>query len=234
MEKKEQKTLQDFLNKFTKVLLEKQLLLYEPIYYDYHFIAKVTEKNSKSNNFILIKIYYKPTKNSFKLIIMNNAEFESILIECFNKITVKSDKFNYSNEINIYIDGSYNEKTDKTGWAYCIVKDYKIIHKARGTCSLLTNETRQVLGEVYSLYKAIEYMQINKIIKANIFYDYMGIEAWIKGRWKIKEKNLIEIVDKIKKMIEDSSIQIDFIKVDAHQGNYFNELVDKLAKESTE
>lgn len=133
--------------------------------------------------------------------------------------------------LKVYVDGSYNEVTKKSGWAFCIVDNFKILHKDFGICIKTQNDTRQVVAEIFALYKAILFLSENNIKKALIYYDYKGIENWIKGTWKVKNKEIANIVDIINKEILKNKIEISFVKITSHTGDYFNELVDKLAKE---
>ncbi len=269
MEYKEQKSLEKFFNYFEKRLKDNNLFLKNIFFHDYHFVGKVYINSQYLTD---IKVYYKPTIKTFRLIISKKTEFENKLVEIFNSITFpfengaieiydkskenKNDNKkenknenninieNYSlkrknsdeednDTIQIYIDGSFNSKTNRTGWAFCIVKGFELIYKENGEYNISGNSTRQIIDEIYSLYKAIEYMKKNKIKKANIYFDYIGIEAWINNKWKIKNTEIFELINKIKKIIEEAKINIKFFKVKAHFGNYFNEIVDRLAKEAT-
>jgi len=250
---KEQDKLQNFYEIFKTNLIKQNIEISEPIFHDYHFICEIKTKELNDFESIKIKIYYKPTSNSFRLIITKKTEYDSILIRTFklaenqvNSIDFthidnkknsenksENDKTFEKNLIKIYVDGSFNEKTKKAGWAFCILKDFKIIQEDYGIYDESEDNTKQVIGEIYALYKSLLWLNENKIKEAYIYYDYKGIGKWIYGEWKIKNKNIEEIVGRIKKQIIENNLKLKFIKIDAHSGDYFNELVDKLAKKGS-
>lgn len=164
--------------------------------------------------------------------ILKNGNIEDKLI---NEIIENNENKKFidknSEILKIYIDGSYDEIKKKSGWAFCIVDNFKILHKGFGICIETQNDTRQVLAEIYALYKAILFLVEKDIKKALIYYDYKGIENWIKGIWKVKNKEIADIVDRINEEIKNNRIEISFVKIASHTGDYFNELVDKMAKE---
>ena len=72
-------------------------------------------------------------------------------------------------------------------------------------------------------------MRSNKLkIRIWTLYDYKGIEAWAKGDWKTNTdltENYKKYYDKIK-----DELEVIFIKIKAHSGDYYNNLADELAK----
>lgn len=254
MEKKEIEKLSLFYKKFKENLSNKNYDISKPVFHDYHFISKVIDKLNSIE--ITIKIFYKPSEDIYRLIINNPSEkshikkqeidtennqedLKSNIIDIFNftknqfnNKNINFDSSLYKNNYCVYIDGSYNEKTKKAGWAFCIVRDNQIIYKESGVIDI-ESSSRQVIAEIYALYKSMVYIKDMKISDIYLFYDYKGIEAWINGTWKVKDKNISQIVGNIKIILYEQKINIKFIKVDAHSGDYFNEVVDKLAKEST-
>ncbi|MDU3828142.1 MAG: RNase H family protein, partial [Peptostreptococcus sp.] len=64
----------------------------------------------------------------------------------------------------------------------------------------------------------------------DLYFDYNGIEKWCTGEWKTNKegtKNYKQFYDGIK-----NRLRVNFYKVKAHSGVDYNELADKLAKES--
>lgn len=90
-------------------------------------------------------------------------------------------------------------------------------------------------GEVKGTEDAVR-LAIDKGYKeVNIVYDYTGIENWALGNWKTNNNLTKEYAIEMQKLKE--KININFIKVKAHAkesdgGHKYNDLVDKLAKES--
>ena len=71
-------------------------------------------------------------------------------------------------------------------------------------------------------------MKKSIVKKIYLHYDYTGIENWAVGNWKtnnIATKSYKEFIDSVSDVIK-----IEFIKVDAHTGDYYNEMADTLAK----
>lgn len=250
---KEMDKLKDFYEIFKSNLLKHKIEISEPIFHDYHFISEIKTKELKDFESLKIKIYYKPSSNSYRLLITKNTDYDSIIIQIFNHTqnqinlldfsNVSNEKINNiksedddildKNMLRIYVDGSYNEKTKKAGWAFCVVKEFEVIHKDFGVYDENEDKTKQVIAEIYALYKSLIWLNENNIIQASIYYDYKGIEKWINGDWKVKSKNIEDIIHKIKKLILEKNLNLKFIKIEAHRGDYFNELVDKLAKKAS-
>jgi ribonuclease HI len=160
--------------------------------------------------------------------------------------TMPDNKYFY---VDVYIDGSYDTDLKKASWAFCIVHDKTILFEDYGLVEQQYARLHQVAGELFALLKSLEYivqnknenklnMQHSKIVKnINIYYDYQGLESWINGEWKVKDKDLSIIVEKIKLKIDllkafDEKITINFSKVRSHTGNFFNEHVDKLTRKA--
>lgn len=136
-----------------------------------------------------------------------------------------------NNGIIAYVDGSYN-KSDET-FSYGIVlidkdnKQYKYSQRMNDKRFVkYKNVAGEVFGSIQAIRKAIElgYKEIH------LHYDYKGIEKWYTGEWKANNeltKGYREFALKANKIIK-----VKFIKVRAHTGVYYNEMVDKLAKEA--
>lgn len=133
------------------------------------------------------------------------------------------------NKIEIYVDGSWNEKLKQYGYAFVAVKNNKVLdtYYYKGNNSRYI-ESRNIAGEIVATLKAINYAIENGYNVVEIFYDYQGIEAWATGRWAAKKPISEAYVHHIKKLL--SQIKITFTKVKAHSGNNFNNQADNLAK----
>ena len=68
----------------------------------------------------------------------------------------------------------------------------------------------------------------NGYSEIEICYDYQGIEKWAVGEWKTNHILTQKYAQFMAKSGEN--VRIDFRKVKAHSGNYYNEQADKLAK----
>ena len=88
--------------------------------------------------------------------------------------------------------------------------------------------TRNVSGEVEAAKTAMEKAIKDGKRKLYLNYDYKGIEAWAKGDWKTNT-DLTENYKKYYNKIKDE-LEVIFIKIKAHSGDYYNNLADELAK----
>jgi len=131
-----------------------------------------------------------------------------------------------------YVDGSYSNKHHIYSYG-CVILEHnkKTFLKALGEDDSLTdmrNVAGELLGSMVAIGWAIDH-NYNKII---LHYDYTGIEYWAKGEWKRNKKGTKDyktFIDKAKQKIE-----IEFIKIEAHSGDTFNEKADALAKAAIE
>ncbi|HEY4543157.1 MAG TPA: ribonuclease H family protein [Tissierellaceae bacterium] len=135
-------------------------------------------------------------------------------------------------EIIAYVDGSFNLKEFSYSYGVVLIDKNKIIElNGIGEDDDL-KEMRNVSGELNGAIVAIE--EAIKLGKKKIYlhYDYAGIEKWAVGDWKRNKKG----TQKYKEFIDNNKekIEIEFIKVPAHEGIKYNELADELAKAAFE
>lgn len=133
-------------------------------------------------------------------------------------------------EIVSYVDGSYRREDHSYSYGVYLF-DGNIEEKySKRFFDPENAKSRNVSGELRGAMVAISRaLQLGKK-KIYLHYDYMGICDWALGNWKANLPLTItykKFYDSIKDKIE-----VIFIKVDAHTGVYYNELVDKLAKEA--
>ena len=89
---------------------------------------------------------------------------------------------------------------------------------------------RNVAGELLGSMESIKWAVKNKYKKIIIHYDYTGIEYWAKGEWKTNKEGTKSYKAFIDKML--NKIVIEFVKIDAHTGDTYNERADFLAKKA--
>lgn len=132
-----------------------------------------------------------------------------------------------------YVDGSWRPLyPTKVGSAIIIVDGDKIEELFFSKEDEELAKQRNVGGELRASMMAIETAVDRGYDKVLIHYDYEGIEKWCVGVWKTKNKYTKAYKDYCREMMK--YIKIEFIKVDAHSGNYYNELADYYAKKSLE
>lgn len=131
-------------------------------------------------------------------------------------------------ELVVYVDGSYRNKDKSHSYGVYMFNDEEEYTYSKRFFK--DSEMRNVSGEIKGAMRAME--EAVKLGKKKIYlhYDYEGIRSWALGFWKTNKEGTIyykNFYDSIKDKLE-----VKFIKVEAHSGVKYNELVDKLAKEA--
>lgn len=155
------------------------------------------------------------------------------------KTTYKRDEQIRENEINklydkkliAYVDGSYNHASKSYGSGGVIILDDEVIEEfSIGGNDPEYASMRNVAGEIEGAIYVMKYCIENGYKNINIHYDYNGIEKWCTGEWKtnkVKTKAFKSFFDGIK-----TSLNVEFTKVQAHSGDYYNDIADSLAKKA--
>ena len=130
-----------------------------------------------------------------------------------------------------YVDGSYNKKTKTYGYG-CLIMHNGGSENIIGTgTNPLKATMRNVAGEIDGAMAAMSRASHTEGVKLlRIYHDYIGISKWCTGEWKTNK-----LWTKLYKTYYDGMIQkfkIEFIKVEAHSGNEFNDYADHLAKKA--
>ena len=131
-------------------------------------------------------------------------------------------------ELIVYVDGSFRNKDKSHSYGVYMFNDEEEYTYSKRFFK--DSEMRNVSGEIKGAMRAME--EATKLGKRKIYlhYDYEGIRSWALGFWKTNKEGTInykKFYDSIKDKLE-----VKFIKVEAHTGVKYNELVDKLAKEA--
>ncbi len=133
-------------------------------------------------------------------------------------------------EFIAYTDGSFDSETNKYSFGSVLIMNGTEYKFKKGYDPDEYSSLRNVAGEIKGAGFIINYA-INKGIKElHLYYDYIGIEKWYVGEWKANSTIAIkykEFADEAKK-----KINVIFHKVKSHTNDYYNEMVDKLAKEA--
>ena len=145
-----------------------------------------------------------------------------------NEVEEEKKESAEKDELVVYVDGSYRNKDKSHSYGVYMFND-----KEEYTYSkrfFKDSEMRNVSGEIKGAMRAME--EAVKLGKKKIYlhYDYEGIRSWALGFWKTNKEGTIyykNFYDSIKDKLE-----VKFIKVEAHSGVKYNELVDQLAKEA--
>lgn len=135
-------------------------------------------------------------------------------------------------KISIYCDGSCSGNPGPGGWAAIFIRNEKIEKAISGFVADTTNNRMEISAAI----NAVKLIEDNMSVKIYTDSAYLknGITDWI-NKWKITNWNngKIKNVDLWKTLDSICSKQnIEWHWVRAHNGNKYNEMADKLAKEA--
>ena len=159
----------------------------------------------------------------------------------FKKFSTREDAEAFINEIEedkkesaekdelvVYVDGSYRNSDKSHSYGVYMFNDEEEYTYSKRFFK--DSDMRNVSGEIKGAMRAMEEAAELGKKKIYLHYDYEGIRSWALGFWKTNKEGTIyykNFYDSIKNKLE-----VKFIKVEAHTGVKYNELVDKLAKEA--
>lgn len=133
--------------------------------------------------------------------------------------------------LHIYVDGSYNEESEKYSYGIIAVRNDVVEYIESGAAKDNSKKNiRQIAGELKAAVRALEYALENGEEKVVIFHDYEGVSHHATGFWERREESSIEYYIKMNELMS-SGIEVIFVKVDSHTGDIFNELADEKCKE---
>lgn len=130
-----------------------------------------------------------------------------------------------------YVDGSYDKKTKRAGFGAVLIFNDEVIKETAEETRVdpednLWNVTAEIEGVLYAVTYAID----NGYDKIHVHYDYAGLEKWAKKEWRANKKTTKKYQETMQELMQ--KIQVDFIKVAAHTGDFYNERADDLAKQA--
>ncbi|RVU55574.1 viroplasmin family protein [Anaerosphaera multitolerans] len=134
-------------------------------------------------------------------------------------------------EIIAYVDGSYDDSNKSFSYGAILFDGGEIYetHSKRfynNEDATMRNVSGEIEGAMYAMKRAVELGK--KVLY--LHYDYFGIENWALGNWKANKEGTIKYRDFYREI--SKNLKVIFIKVKAHSGVEYNEVVDKLAKEA--
>ena len=147
-------------------------------------------------------------------------------------------------KIKIYTDGACSDNPGPGGWA-CVFNTEEKCKVFSGGEESTTNNRMELKAVIESFKKVLKLKNANGY-EFELYSDsaYVvnsinngWIEKWQKNNWKttkdedVKNKDLWEDFIILREKAKAHGVYITIIKIKGHNGNTFNELVDKLAKE---
>lgn len=131
--------------------------------------------------------------------------------------------------LKIYTDGSYCDATEKYGSAFVIIEGDKEIYRFSYAERDITGK-KNISGEIIAAIRALEWAFVTKYsynIELNYDLSYIKEICMNKTKFKIEYGKILK---EIYTMCINEGIDIKFNEIESHSGNYWNNLVDKLAK----
>ena len=118
----------------------------------------------------------------------SGAEYKSFLTEAEAKAYLTGEELPKICGTVAYVDGSFNIETGEYSYGAVIFADGESAEFCEKFSDSEMAEMRNVAGEIKGAEFVMRYC-VEKGIKAvKIIYDYVGIEAWAKGKWKTNKK----------------------------------------------
>lgn len=146
--------------------------------------------------------------------------------------------------IKIYTDGACSGNPGPGGWAYIICKDEEILQCSGAGVGDTTNNRMELMAVIKALEEIIK-INNKDIMPFQIISDsaYVinaiklhWINLWSSNEWKTSKGDKVKNSDLWKQFLDlkgKCEIQkkvITFEKIKGHNGNYFNEWVDSMAR----
>lgn len=125
--------------------------------------------------------------------------------------------------LTVYTDGSCCPNPGKGGWAYVVVWEDCILQESGGS-EQSTNNIMEMTAVIRALKDLHEY---DSFI---IHSDSMYVINCAKGKWK-RKKN-IDLWKEYDKYSKGKNIQWEWVR--GHNGDFYNEMVDRLAKQENQ
>lgn len=128
-------------------------------------------------------------------------------------------------DYELYCDGAYSSSRNQGGVGLVILKEGQLIREYSRMYKNTTNIKMELLALIHGL------MSFTKPIDSlTIYTDSMYCIGCASGKWQRKANlEYWALFDKVAKKFKSLCPQIKFIHVKGHEGNQWNEYVDRLA-----
>lgn len=142
-------------------------------------------------------------------------------------------------EIKIYTDGGSRGNPGLSACAFTVFNDNKVIYQFAKKMGVATNNVAEYQG----IIEALKYLKQNtELIKStekiNFFADSLLIVNQLNGKYKIKNKNLLELILKVKQLEKEITPRICYNAVsrplNAITDALVNEILDNFHKDFIE
>lgn len=158
-------------------------------------------------------------------------------VKLSNRFNTEEDIFNSlsENEAIAYVDGSNLGDGSYFSWGSCVfvkngkgeTKLYEISDKSS---DIEYVKYRNIAGELFASAFSANLGYKLGVKKMTIYHDYSGIRHWALNEWKTKNKLSKYYKERFEYL--SNFMEFEFIKVEGHTGDKFNERADYLAKKA--
>lgn len=129
-----------------------------------------------------------------------------------------------------FTDGSFEKSIDRYSYGILLImpngKEENLYGYGENKDYM---DSRNIIGEVLGVLKALEWTVKNGYKKIKLYHDYNGLAKWAQGEWKTNANVSKMYVKEFKEKYENK-IKVEFVKVPGHTNIAYNEIVDRLAK----
>lgn len=147
-------------------------------------------------------------------------------IKTKDEITKILDSYFSDTPTYIYTDGAFSIKRSSGGWSLVEVKNNNILYYTSNKVDNTTNNRMELIAVIRALYHCLKQHIDNCVILSDSMYVIgCGALGWKRN----KNLDLWNIFDKLLLKIKNKKYNIQFIHVKGHNGEKYNEIVDKLA-----
>lgn len=128
------------------------------------------------------------------------------------------------NAFEIYTDGACdNMRPPNYGsWAFVVLEDGEIIHDGKGSETNTTNNRMELFAIISSL------IEIPNDSDIRIYTDSQYCIKVLSNMTKIFPANM-DLIEQYRQIVGEMNLTINFSWVKGHNGNKYNEIVDKMA-----
>lgn len=127
-----------------------------------------------------------------------------------------------------YVDGSYHAGTKEFSCGAVLFYEGKRIDFSQKNDDAAMAEMRNVAGEIMGAVLVIRWCLEHHVPAVEIYHDYAGVGKWAMGEWKTNKPGTQAYAAFCRKARE--KLQLRFVQVRGHSGDYWNDEADSLAK----
>ena len=143
--------------------------------------------------------------------------------------------------IKIFTDGACSGNPGPGGWACIVCKDEEIMQSSGGGNGKTTNNRMELMAVIKALEEVIKLEADRFQIISDSAYvinavNKFWIGTWATNNWKTSRGEDVKNTDLWKEFLEKKNMCVRqgkiliFEKVKGHEGNYFNEWADSMAR----